>query len=107
MSVRSRLERLERRGLYEARRPRSPEDVYDRIRLEAIESIGESLREGEKPLYSIAENGDVLAADGRIVNHYGDFVRALDDHTSILEARIAKLEREEAVTDDRWREHGP
>lgn len=32
MSVRSRLQRLERRGLDEARRFRSPEHVYERIR---------------------------------------------------------------------------
>jgi hypothetical protein len=106
MSVRARLERLERRGLYEARRPRSPEHVYERIRKEARESISESLTGGEEPLYRIAENGDVLAADGRTVNHYGDFVCVLDDHIRALDDHIAKLEREEATIEDRReREH--
>lgn len=100
MSVRSRLQRLERLGLEEARRPRSPEHVYEQIRKEARESIAESLTAGEEPLYCIAENGDVLAADGRTVNHYGDFVRALDDHILALDADIAKLEREETVIED-------
>jgi len=101
MSVRSRLERLERRGLHEARQPKSPEHVYERIKKEAMESIEESLREGEEPIYRVAENGDVLVADGRIVNHYGDFVQCLDDHIRALDARIAKIEREEDVI--KWR----
>ena len=39
MSVRGRLECLERLGLYEARQARSPEDVYERIRTEAREAL--------------------------------------------------------------------
>ncbi len=106
MNVRRRLERLEQLGLYETRSPRSPEDVCERIRTEAMESIEESLREGEEPLYRIAENGDVLATDGRIVNHYGDFVRILDDHIRALDAHIVEIEREEDMIEDRReREH--
>jgi hypothetical protein len=106
MSVRSHLQRLERRGLYEARPPRSPEHVYERIKREARESIVESLAAGEEPIYRIAENGDVLAAGGRTVNHYGDFAPVLDDHIHALDDHIAKLEREEAIIEDRReREH--
>lgn len=48
----------------------------------------------------------MLAADGRTVNHYGDFVRVLDDHIRTLDDHIAKLEREEAAMKDRGeREH--
>ena len=105
MSVRRRLERLERLEPGEPRRPRSPERVYARIREEARESIVVSLAEGDEPLYRIAENGDVLAADGRTVNHYGDFVGVLDDHIRTLDAHITKLEGEETVIEDGWREH--
>lgn len=90
-----RLERLERLEHGEEERHRSPEHVYDRIRREARESIEESLREGEEPLYRIAENGDVLAADdGETVNHYGDFIRALDRRIDRLSAEIVELEEE-------------
>lgn len=93
--IRRRLKDLERRGAGEERQPRSPEHVYDRIRREARESIEESLREGEEPLYRIAENGDVLAADdGETVNHYGDFIRALDRRIDRLSAEIVELEEE-------------
>lgn len=96
MSIKRRLEDLERRGVGEEGRPRSPDDVYDRIRREAAESIAESLREGEEPLYRIAENGDALAADdGEAVNHYGDFVQVLDRRIARLDAEIAELEEEE------------
>lgn len=94
--IRRRLEDLERRGAGEERQPRSPEHVYDRIRREARESIEESLRGGEEPLYRIAENGDVLAADelGEAVNHYGDFVRVLDRRIARLNREIAELGEE-------------
>ena len=52
---------------------------------------------GEEPIYCIADNGDVLAADGRTVNHYSDFVGVLDDHMRVLDDHIAMLEREETV----------
>ncbi len=91
-SVRKRLERLERLNPGEGRRPRSPEDVYARIREDARESIAQSLRDGEEPLYRIAENGDVLFADGRPVDHLGDFIRALDERIAALNAEIAAEE---------------
>ncbi len=101
-SLGNRLARLEDRSreLSKERQPRSPEHVYDRIRQEAREDIAECLARGEKPLYRIAENGDVLAADGRVVNHYGDFIRVLDEHIAGLEREIADLpgEAEEETT---------
>jgi hypothetical protein len=102
-----RLRRLERLEPAEPRRPRSPEHVYDRIRREATESIEKSLREGDEPLYRIADNGDVETADGRPIDHYGHFIRAQDEHIDKLGREIVGLEREEAVIEDRWREHGP
>lgn len=96
MSIRRRLEDLERLEHGKEERHRSPEHVYDRIRREAKESIEESLREGEEPLYRIAENGDVLAADdGETVHHYGDFIRVLDRRIAGLDAEISDLEAEE------------
>jgi hypothetical protein len=106
MSVRRRLERLERLDPGEAMRPRSPEHVYERIRKEARESIEESLREGEESLYRIKDNGDVETADGRPRDHYGEFDQALDDYIRTLDDHIAGLDREEADIQDRWREHG-
>jgi hypothetical protein len=91
-SVRKRLERLERLNPGEGRRPRSPEDVYARIREDARESIAQSLANGEEPLYAVAENGDVLFADGRPVDHLGDFIRALDERIAALKAEIAAEE---------------
>jgi hypothetical protein len=76
-------------------RPRSPEHVYERIRQEAKESIRESLREGNEPLYRIAENGDVETADGRPIDHYGDFIRALDEYIAKLNSEIVELEAQE------------
>ncbi len=89
MGLYYRLRRLERMGISEEpRHPRSPEDVYDRMRREATESIEESLAEGDEPLYEIAAHGDVLTRDeGRTVNHYGGFIQALD-------RRIARLDTE-------------
>jgi hypothetical protein len=103
MSVRKRLERLEQRDPGEARRPRSPEHVYERIRKEARESIEESLQEGDEPLYRIADNGDVETAHGRPVDHYGDFHRALDERIDKLNREIAELEAQETEeeTDER------
>lgn len=107
MGLNDRLRRLERLEPAEPRRPRSPEHVYDRIRWEAMESIEKSLREGDEPLYRIKDNGDVETADGRPIDHYGHFIRALDDHIRALEEYIAGFEREEANIQDGWREHGP
>ncbi len=90
--VRKRLERLERLNPGEGRRPRSPKDVYDRIRRDARESIARSLADGEEPLYAVAENGDVLFADGRPVDHLGDFIRALDERIAALKAEIAEAQ---------------
>ena len=87
-SVRKRLERLERLNPGEGRRPRSPEHVYARIRRDARESI--------------AENGDVLFADGRPVNHLGDFIRALDERIAELEAEIAAEEERTEEGGRRW-----
>jgi hypothetical protein len=107
VGLNDRLRCLERLEPAEPRRPRSPEHVYDRIRREATESIEKSLREGDEPLYRIADNGDVETADGRPIDHYSHFARALDDHIRALEEYIAGLEREETVIEDRWREHRP
>ncbi len=88
------------------RRPRSPEHVLDRIRREAAESIEESLRKGEEPLYRIKDNGDVETADGRSVDHYGDYIRALDERIGKLDREIAELEAEEENLQERrntWR----
>jgi flagellar biosynthesis chaperone FliJ len=105
MNARQRLERLERLEPSEVIH-RSPKHVYDRIRREAMESIEESLKEGEEPRYRIAENGDVLAAsDGRTINHYGDFIRVLDEDIARLDREIAELEAEEE-TDKEGAKHG-
>ncbi len=93
-SMRRRLKSLEASGV-SRERPRSPEHVYQRIRQEARESIEESLREGEEPLYRIADNGDVETADGRPIDHYGHFIRALDERIDKLDQEIAELEAEE------------
>lgn len=91
-SIGKRIEQLEE-ALGEGRRqPRSPEHVYARIRREAQESIEESLNAGEKPLYRIADNGEVETADGRPVDHYGDFIRPLDERIARLDSEIAELE---------------
>ncbi len=101
-SVRKRLERLERLNPGEGRQPRSPERVYARIRRDARESIAQSLRDGDEPLYAVAENGDVLFADGeRPVNHLGDFIRALDEGIAALDAEIA-AEEERIEEGERW-----
>lgn len=107
MSIRRRLEDLERRGAGEEWQPRSPEDVYGRMREEARESIEEHLAEGDEPLYEIAANGDILTWEGRTVNHRGDFIGVLDRRIRALNDHIAGLEREEAVIEDGRREHGP
>lgn len=86
-SMRRRLKSLEASRV-SRERPRSPEHVYQRIRQEAAESIEESLREGEEPLYRIADNGDVETADGRPIDHYGHFIRTLDERIAELEAEI-------------------
>ena len=87
-SVRKRLERLERLNPGEERQPRSPETVYARIREDARESI--------------AENGDVLFADGRPVNHLGDFIRALDERIAALNAEIAAEEERIEEGENGW-----
>ncbi len=99
--VRRRLARLERLNPGEGRRPRSPGHVYDRIRRDARESIAQSLRDGEEPLYAVAENGDVLTADGRPVDHLGDFIGALDERIAALNAEIA-AEEERIEKGERW-----
>jgi uncharacterized small protein (DUF1192 family) len=96
------LERLERLNPGEGRRPRSPKDVYDRIREDARESIAQSLADGEEPLYAIAENGDVLFADGRPVDHLGDFIRALDERIAALNAEIAEAEADMTPEELAW-----
>ncbi len=101
--VRKRLERLERLNPGEGRRPRSPKDVYDRIREDARESIAQSLADGEEPLYAIAENGDVLFADGRPVDHLGDFIRALDERIAALNAEIAEAEADMTPEELAWK----
>jgi flagellar biosynthesis chaperone FliJ len=101
-SVRKRLERLERLNPGEERQPRSPEHVYARIREDARESIAASLRDGDEPLYRIAENGDVLFADGRPVNHLGDFIRALDERIAALNAEIAAEEERIEEGENGW-----
>ncbi len=108
MGLYYRLRRLERMGISEEpTHPRSPEDVYDRMRREATESIEESLAEGDEPLYEIAANGDILTWDARTVNHRGDFIQALDRRIRALDDHIAGIEREEAIIEDGQREHGP
>ncbi len=103
-SVRKRLERLERLNPGEGRRPRSPKDVYDRIRQDARESIAQSLADGEEPLYAVAENGDVLFADGvRPVDHLGDFIRALDERIAALKAEIAEAEADMTPEELAWK----
>lgn len=100
-AIERRIEDLERREPGEERRPRSPEDVYDRIRRDAAESIEESLRQGEEPLYRIADNGDVETADGRPVDHYGHFIRTLDERIDKLGREIVELEAEEENLQER------
>ncbi len=100
MNTRRRLERLEARASV-LPAYRSPEHVYDRIRREARESIEESLREGDEPLYRIAENGDVETADGRPIDHYGDFIRPLDERIDALDREITELEAEEENPQER------
>ncbi len=95
MTIRRRIEDLERLEPADPRRPRSPEHVLDRIRREVAESIEESLRKGEEPLYRIKDNGDVETADGRPVDHYGHFIRALDERIDKLNREIAELEAQE------------
>ncbi len=68
--------------------------MYDRLREDARKSIEESLADGDEPIYRIAENGDIQYADGRPINHWGDFVRALDE-------RIAQTGRQIAVEEAR------
>jgi flagellar biosynthesis chaperone FliJ len=99
--IERRLERLERLEPADPRRPRSPEHVLDRIRREAAESIEESLRKGEEPLYRIKDNGDVETADGRSVDHYGDYIRALDERIGKLDREITELEAEEENLQER------
>jgi hypothetical protein len=41
------------------------------------------------------------------MDHYGHFIRALDERIDKLGREITGLEREEAVIEDGWREHGP
>ncbi len=93
-SVRRRLNRLEDLGSDEGR-PRSPEHVYDRIRREAQESIEESLEAGEDPLYRITDEGEVETANGKRIDHYGDFIRPLDERIAQLDQEIAELEKPE------------
>jgi hypothetical protein len=88
-SLRERLRRLEP---VEPTPPRSPEHAYAMIRSWAAEDIAESLAAGEEPLYRIADNGDVETADGRPINHLGDYMRALDECIGQLEAEIAAEE---------------
>jgi len=99
--IERRLERLERLEPADPRRPRSPEHVLDRIRREAAESIEESLRKGEEPLYRIKDNGDVETADGRSVDHYRDYIRALDERIGKLDREITELEAEEENLQER------
>jgi predicted RNase H-like nuclease (RuvC/YqgF family) len=75
--------------------------LLDRIRREAAESIEESLRKGEEPLYRIKDNGDVETADGRSVDHYRDYIRALDERIGKLDREITELEAEEENLQER------
>ena len=85
----------------EGRRPaRSPEYVYARIRQEARESIVESLAASEEPLYRITDNGEVKTTDGQPIDHYGDFIRALDERIAQLGQEIAELEEAGEETDE-------
>ncbi len=89
--MRHRLKSLEASSRATRGRRRSPEHVYQRIRQEAKEDIAESLARGEEPLYRIAENGDVETADGRPIDHYGDFIRVLDEYIGKLDREITEL----------------
>lgn len=93
--MRKRLARLEEWGDGKERQAaRSPEHVYDRMREEARESNAEHVAEGDEPLYEIAASGDILTRDGRTVNHYGDFIGALDRRIAKLEAEIEEETKE-------------
>jgi hypothetical protein len=87
-SMRKRLEHLES---IEVKPLRCCEESYAMIRRWAAEDIAEDLAAGDEPIYRITDNGDVETADGRPINHVGDYMRALDERIH-LEAEIAAEE---------------
>ncbi len=93
-SQKRRLERLEARR--NTTRPggklRSPDWVYDELGEDARRSIEESLASGDEPIYRIAENGDIQYADGRPIEDWGDYIRALDERIAQVEREIAEEE---------------